>query len=275
MYVVEGQEYIEFWNNAINKARECESISWSNLSTHSNEYGFCSISLDQRICREMNLICKNNNLAEFTLLIAVFMISLSKYSMNMDISVGIPCYRDKKQRTLLVSRVLPVSVSLNNCSFIEYMVEVKNEILGVYKNQSLLNSKILQDNSVNSLLELTPINICMKGLHDQKDIDYMLSSEKNQLSVVIAPMNDVLARIDLIYDNQCASSVDIHIIQSIFINILKSVLKNINIKVSDIEIVSKEEKEHILYDFNNNEMDIPEITISQLFEEQVTKKPES
>ncbi|MHB8064368.1 MAG: condensation domain-containing protein, partial [Ruminiclostridium sp.] len=58
-------------------------------------------------------------------------------------------------------------------------------------------------------------------------------------------------------------------------NVVNFILKNGDVSVSNIEIVSKEEKEHILYDFNNNEMDIPEITISQLFEEQVTKKPES
>lgn len=59
-----------------------------------------------------------------------------------------------------------------------------------------------------------------------------------------------------------------------FINIVKRVISNCEEKISDIDILSEEEKNKILYEFNNTKMDFPENkTILELFKEQVVKNP--
>ena len=42
-----------------------------------------------------------------------------------------------------------------------------------------------------------------------------------------------------------------------YINILNAILENIEIKISDIDMLSEEEKNQILYDFNNTTVDYP------------------
>jgi amino acid adenylation domain-containing protein len=57
--------------------------------------------------------------------------------------------------------------------------------------------------------------------------------------------------------------------------IVKSIIKNPEIKLKDINLLSVEEKQKLLYRFNNTRSDYPkDKTIHELFEEQVDKSPE-
>jgi amino acid adenylation domain-containing protein/thioester reductase-like protein len=59
-----------------------------------------------------------------------------------------------------------------------------------------------------------------------------------------------------------------------YINVLKEVLQNIDIKVSDIEIIDKKEKKKILEENNNNHTRYErDKTVIQLFEKQVERTP--
>ena len=53
-------------------------------------------------------------------------------------------------------------------------------------------------------------------------------------------------------------------------------MENQDIKIADIDMLSKSEKDKILYEFNNTDTDYPrDKTIAKIFEEQVKKSPES
>ncbi|HAG42422.1 MAG TPA: hypothetical protein DCL31_02305 [Clostridium sp.] len=59
-----------------------------------------------------------------------------------------------------------------------------------------------------------------------------------------------------------------------YVNILKEVVNNIEIKLSEIEMLSEEEEKQLLYDFNATNAKYPEDkTIYELFEEQVKNTP--
>ena len=59
-----------------------------------------------------------------------------------------------------------------------------------------------------------------------------------------------------------------------YLNILNRVLNNIDIKLKDIDILSKEEKNKILYDFNNTSTEYPkDKTVVDLFENQAKQTP--
>ena len=58
------------------------------------------------------------------------------------------------------------------------------------------------------------------------------------------------------------------------LNILKEIVNNIEVKISDIVILGKEEKQKLLVEFNNTSLEYKkEKTIQELFEEQVEKTP--
>jgi amino acid adenylation domain-containing protein len=59
-----------------------------------------------------------------------------------------------------------------------------------------------------------------------------------------------------------------------FLKILEQVLDNPEVRLTDIELLEEDEKQRILYDFNDTKADYPkDKTIHQLFEEQVEKSP--
>ncbi|OPY29541.1 MAG: 3-hydroxypropionyl-coenzyme A synthetase [Methanobacterium sp. PtaU1.Bin242] len=61
-----------------------------------------------------------------------------------------------------------------------------------------------------------------------------------------------------------------------YIKILEEVATNPDLKLNDIDIITEEEKNTILFDFNNNPAEYPqEETIQEIFEEQVKRTPDN
>ncbi|MFJ8520736.1 condensation domain-containing protein, partial [Lysinibacillus xylanilyticus] len=255
---IKESDPIKYWKEAINKAMVSEEIKWSNSGKGSNEKGVYSILLDKYHCDKLKEISKNNNLITYTFLVSVLKICLSKYLHKNDITIGIPCYRSQNQKKIILNKVLPLTSSIDyNESFLSYMMIIKDEILQLYKNQSYLNPKILQDENINNMMELTSINICMKGLHDEKDIDYILNSNKNEMSFLFESLQNNVINIRVIYNKQSLSMFYIEALCNIFLNIFSSIILNYNLKVSEIGLLSEEEKSQILYEFNNTKADYP------------------
>ncbi|NOQ28198.1 MAG: AMP-binding protein, partial [Bacteroidales bacterium] len=61
-----------------------------------------------------------------------------------------------------------------------------------------------------------------------------------------------------------------------FKSIVSSIIKNPKVKLKEIELLSQEEKQQLLYEFNDTQSDYPkDKTIHELFEEQVDKAPDN
>ncbi|RIU88106.1 condensation domain-containing protein, partial [Oceanobacillus picturae] len=268
---------IKYWKEEIAKAKAIEKIEWGSYSTESNEKGQYLISIDKYYCNKLKELCKNNNLMMYTFLVSVLNVTISKYLSNKDITIGVPCYRAANQKRVMLNKVLPLTSNINiEESFVDYMLNTKNSILRLYKNQSYLNSKLLQNENISSdLMELTPINVCMRGLHDEIDIEYILSSSKNELSFIIEEFKEDSTNIKVVFNQNNFSEDNIKILCNSFFNVLNSVLINHNQKISEIDIISEEEKNKILYEFNDTEVKYPKvISLQELFEAQVEKTPD-
>ena len=60
-----------------------------------------------------------------------------------------------------------------------------------------------------------------------------------------------------------------------FLNILKDIASDAKKLISDIDMLSEDEKKQIFFEFNNTATDYPmEKTVYQLFEEQALKRPD-
>ncbi|WP_459735727.1 condensation domain-containing protein, partial [Peribacillus sp. N1] len=242
---------IQYWREAIHIAKNSEGNTWGH-GEDSHEAGQYEITIDKCYCDRLKEICKDNDLLSFTFIVSAFKVSLSKYLSEKDITIGIPCYRPVGR--VMLNKVLPLTSHIDyDQSFSNYMMSIKGEMLQIYKNQSYLNTKILQDENINNLMELTPINISMKGLHQEKDIDYILSSSKNQLSFILESTQNESSNIKVIYNKKQLSEFDVRILTDSFFNVFKSVLVNYNQKISELELLLEEEKNQLLKEFNHTD----------------------
>jgi amino acid adenylation domain-containing protein len=87
---------------------------------------------------------------------------------------------------------------------------------------------------------------------------------------------DGILELEWIYQVEKFSEVDIKKIHQGLSNILSDALSNPGKKISEIELLSEQEKHQVLYEFNDTEMDYPkDKAIHELFEDQVEKTPDN
>ncbi|MBN1050272.1 amino acid adenylation domain-containing protein [Clostridium botulinum] len=265
----------KYWINELQSLQESERILCDyNIKGYKVEE-HC-IGIDKQILQRLQGICKANEFVMYSFLASVIKISLSKYMNKKNITIGIPVYRAKDSKTIMHSKVLPLTSNINDDeSFKEYMFSIKNKILEIYKNQGDLNKSVLLESKVyNDIMDLTHINVCMRPFHEEKYINYITKSSKNDISFLFELLEDSTMKFKIVYNANKFSEDTINTLSRTFINILDTVSNNYNEKIKYIGILCDKEKDRILCQFNENNMQYDKTkTIQELFEMQVEKTP--
>ncbi|WP_291571170.1 non-ribosomal peptide synthetase, partial [Clostridium sp. UBA4548] len=270
---------LSYWNEQLKNLSDSEKFIWDYCDEYPYKKSIYKEIFDKEHGNKLSNICKNNNLLIYTFLVSTLKITLSKYMGKNDIVIGIPCYSIQHNRgNAHINKLLPlVSYIDYEKTYLEYMDSIKTKVLGNYKNQAYLTSKILLQNGLpNDVFDLTQINVCMKELHEDKDINYICQSSKNELSFLLDLMKDNSIGIHIIYNSNKITESTVKAIYESYSTALRDVVNNCNKKVKDIKILSEKKLNKILYEFNDTKAYYPiDKTIHELFEEQVQKTPDN
>ena len=233
---------------------------------------------------------KQLGVTPYMLLLSVYYILLSKYSSQEDIVVGSPIVgRNIAELYNLIGmfvNTLAMRANIDsNLSFKDFLSYIKNMCLNNYKYQDypfdeLVDKlKIQRDTSRNPLFDVMFIyQNNGNATADFGDIktEYFTPDtkiSKFDLSLEVIPENDIL-NLSFEYSTALFNKQFIEDLSKHYSNILTSCLDNLNVKISNICMLSEAEKNKILYDFNNTKTDYPkDKTIAELFEEQAKKTP--
>ena len=233
---------------------------------------------------------KQLGVTPYMLLLSVYYILLSKYSSQEDIVVGSPIVgRNIAELYNLIGmfvNTLAMRANIDsNLSFKDFLSYIKDICLNNYKYQDypfdeLVDKlKIQRDTSRNPLFDVMFIyQNNGNATADFGDIktEYFTPDtkiSKFDLSLEVIPENDIL-NLSFEYATALFNKQFIEDLSKHYSNILTSCLDNLNIKISNICMLSEAEKNKILYDFNNTKTDYPkDKTIAELFEEQAKKTP--
>ena len=237
-------------------------------------------------------ISKDLGVTPYMILLACYYILLSKYTSQDDIVVGSPIVgRDIKQTYSLIGmfvNTLALRNKINNnSSFKDFVLQIKQNMLDAYKNQSypfdeLVNKlNIKRDTSRNPLFDTMFIyqNNGVTNLDFNNTLANLYIPDVNiskfDLSLEAIPQ-DTEIELSFEYATKLFNEDFIKALSNHYLNILNNVLADTDITISSIEMLSEEEKHKILYDFNNTNVDYPKNkTIVDLFEEQVQKTPDN
>lgn len=233
---------------------------------------------------------KQLGVTPYMLLLSVYYILLSKYSSQEDIVVGSPIVgRNIAELYNLIGmfvNTLAMRANIDsNLSFKDFLSYIKDMCLNNYKYQDypfdeLVDKlKIQRDTSRNPLFDVMFIyQNNGNATADFGDIktEYFTPDtkiSKFDLSLEVIPENDIL-NLSFEYATALFNKQFIEDLSKHYSNILTSCLDNLNVKISNICMLSEAEKNKILYDFNNTKTDYPkDKTIAELFEEQAKKTP--
>ena len=240
--------------------------------------------LDDNHISKISEMATNNGVSPYMIYLSAFFILLYKYTGQSDINVGIPfanreLNETKRMLGMFVNNIVARGKIQSDQTFKGFLNDIKNQELndlsnGFYPYDMLVKKLGIKSDSIrNPLFDIMFIYQNNEEKFDNNweiiEIDNKVS--KFNLSLEIKPTKNI---INLEYRTDLFKAETIERFYSHYMNILDSVLDNIDEKISNISVLSKEEKNKILYKFNDTHMEYPsQKTIFELFEEQVQKTP--
>lgn len=248
-------------------------------------------SIDSNTALKINELSKALGVTPYIILLSSYYILLSKYTSQDDIVVGSPIVGRDIANTYNLIGMFVNTLALrahidNNLPFKQFILNIKENMLEAYKYQTypfdeLVNKlNIKKDTSRNPLFD----TMFLYQNNGYKDIEFDgIKSEyyipdthisKFDLSLEALPTNNGEIKLSFEYATSLFDEEFIKNMASHYLNILKTILDNADIKILDIDMLSEKEKNKILCKFNDTENNYPQNkTLVDLFEEQVKKTP--
>lgn len=296
------------WENKYNESEEIKRQEkyWLNKLKDSNnlqldlpyDYKFkaersyqgkkISYIIEEEKFRKIERYAKKIHVSPYMLFISTFFILLYKYTGQEEILLGSPVVNrnineTKRMIGMFVNNIV-IKAKINpEESFLEFLSQMKEQILEDLSNQNypfdmlVKNLGIVGQHAKNPLFDClftyqnNEENTIKLDEHECKIIEIENNISKFNLSIEIKPKAHT---INIEYCSDIFKKETIEQIYNHYINTLRLISENNDIKIKEISVISEEEKNKILNKFNDIKLKYSkEKTISQLFEEQAKKTP--
>lgn len=229
------------------------------------------ISLSRKIIK----FTKKSNFSIYLVLLACWKILLHKYTGNAELVVGSPSYYYfESSQGKKTPKIIPLR-SLVDCelTFKSFLLEIEQTSIEAYIHQDFSLDEVSHLLKIEEQQDLSAIFntiFLLENIHDRE-----IAVSNHCLTVSCAVNNDVI-RGKIKYSEQLFQAKTIESIVETYLNIIDSVINNINIKVADIEFLNLLNKKQLLQEFNHNSQEFPlSETIDRLFTKQVRQTPNS
>ncbi len=248
--------------------------------------------IDKELTIQLNKLASKNGATLFMVLLSVYNILLSKYSGQEDIVVGTPIEGRTHADLELVMGMFVNTLALRNKPqaqkvYQEFLEEIKYNSIKAYENQDYQFEMLVDKLKLKRNIGRNPLfdtMFSLQNVHDRRNSNNESKSSSNNFSHRIAKFDLSLAAVELNdgiqlsfeYSTKLFIKATIERLAEHFENIIQTIVKHPEIILAEIEMISGEEKEQLLYAFNDTKAEYPkDKTISHLFEERVDQIPES
>lgn len=282
-----------FWNSLFETVPEIATIPSSNSFTRNNlncKSYRKEFVLSQDLINIITEFCKNYKISVFNFFMAVFSIYIGRTSGLDDFVIGSPILnransRQKNTSGIFISTV-PVKIELkNNIEFINLARNISTSLFNIFKHQKYPYLSLLEDlrhtdstipNLYNILISYQNVRSTANTSEVPYDIRWISTNcTSDSIDIHIYDMNDS-GDINIAYDYQRNkySEHDIICVHERILNIINQILSKNDICINDIDIVTPDEKNEILVNFNANKINYDTSkSIKQIFENQVKLTP--
>lgn len=301
-YIEKEQEYKQshkytidksYWNKTFSSMPEIATIPNISKVEPSSSYNANRLifNIDKELLNKISIFCKENHLSFFNFFISIYAIYINRVSSVNDFVIGTPILNrttiNDKQSTGMFVNTVPIRFNfIENTSFDEFVKTISKNIIGILRHQKYSYNSILEDirakftnvpNLYNIMFSYQLTKAYDKNIGNYKTNWGFNHSSANDIAIHIYDINDT-GTMEINYDYLANkySEEDISDLHKRIIHIISQIIKNPSINLNNIDIVTLEEKNKILYEFNNTHAEYPkDKTIIDLFEEQVKKTPDN
>ena len=280
-----------FWTSYLDNKPNCVTIpSFTNLKNDDPTIANRKIfALDNSLIKKINSFCNLYNVSLYNFLIAIYSIYISKINKSNDFILGTPIlnrtsFTQKNTMGMFINTV-PIRVKPeNNISFLSYVNDIAVNFTSIYRHQKYSYQYILEDLRKNdySIPNLYKILLSYQitKTTTTEDASYFCDWNFNgriadDMDIHFFDLNDS-GDLNIAYDYRLAKYTEEEILQihKRILYIIEQVLLNPGLYLKDVSITTPQELNEILNLSETNNCSYPSTkTISQLFEEQVTKTP--
>jgi amino acid adenylation domain-containing protein/thioester reductase-like protein len=291
---VESEKYIkdeEFWREYLNNIQSPVSLKevTSKVSTKANRY---SIMLDKEINNKIKEYTKVNKVSPYTLFLAALSTYIYRIKDENDFIIGTPVlnrsnFKEKQILGMFVSTI-PTRIKIEeNIKFLDLVKQLGNDTMSLFRHQKYPITKILEYIHGTTDIKGKIYNVMLSYQNARSNIEEnskQLSTKwlfsgyiQDDLEIHILDMdNDGILHINYDYLTDLFKNVEIKYLHTRIMSIIQNAVEDIEINVDNVNIMSKEEKNKILHDFNDTHTNYPKNkSVIQLFEEQVKKNPDN
>ncbi len=236
--------------------------------------------------------CDNNKISVYNFFMAVYSLYIARVSGVDDFVMGTPIlnrtnFEQKNTIGMFVS-TSPLRIILNHQNtFAEFAKKVMMDTMEAFRHQkygykSVLEDLRKRDNSIPNLYNIILSYQATKTVEENSEVNYSTDwafngNSAEELQIHLFDLNDEDSMsVAYDYKKELFEKEDISNLHNRILEIINQIISNEEILLKDIEVVTKEEKNKILNEFNNTKIEYPHNkTIVDLFEEQVEKTPEN
>ncbi|WP_162862614.1 non-ribosomal peptide synthetase [Acetivibrio cellulolyticus] len=265
------EEAKKYWLEKLSAEMCSASLSFDFMRSQEYEKAKCEISFDRSTVDKLLEIIGDSELDLYISLLSVYKVLLFKYTGQEDITVASPVFgADCK-----TNRVIPVRDAIDDeISFKELVNKVAKSVTEAYENQCYPIAELVKmlgmAENKNSFANTVLI---FENIHERE-----LCIEEEALQAVFVSFRKEGKKLsgNITYNSKVYSEDTIKRLSNRYSHVLSQVLKDMNIKIADIELITKDERKQILTEFNKTTTQFPwDKTICELFEEQAEKVPEN
>ncbi len=218
-------------------------------------------------------VSKNSPIRLHIILTAGITLLLNKYTGNNDVVTGAPIYKQEVEGEF-INTVLPLYNKVEpGMAFKGLLLHVSQTVREAVENQNFPVEVLLYKLNIpyakGQDFPLFDVAVMLDNIHDPRQMGHV----RNHLSFIFN-LDEAAGKIscEMKYNSRVYDEETIETVFRRFLHIMKSALAGLDKNVTEIDLVTKEERDKILEDFNRTEKDYPEnLTITEWFQQQVDR----
>ena len=268
-------------NMILDKKREKEK------SFNGNKITF---KIDKNYSDKIKIFADENKVTLNSIFLSMFNLVLSKYMYSDDIVIGMATsgrtLKEESDKIGMFVKTIPFRTKLNfEDSIVDYIKSTQKRVLEYIDNSIYTYEELVKDLDLPRNISKNPLFDIMFVYQNTGMPIVKFENEKVELSALtsnttkfditceVIPNNNEFD-INIEYSTDLFYEETIHRFASHYINSIKAILENTNNCIKDIDILSKEERDIIINEYNNTKTDYPkDKSIIELFKDQVKLTP--
>ncbi|MBU4009832.1 MAG: AMP-binding protein, partial [Proteobacteria bacterium] len=306
---VDGERDWEYWLKKLEGELPILDLPYDHAKSSTISFSSDSISLDinNDLFLSIKKVARKLRVTPNVFLLAIYQLFLHRYTGQADILVGTPTAgRNRKDYGGIVGyfvNMIPIRARfIDNPSFRQFLDQVRQEVKDAREHQDIPFSLIVERLQPKREMNQPPIIQTLFGWEDSNSfenmIDPIITCEANgrevwdmgdfsmeliqkkmlneyDLSVRIGVFKECL-RVFFDFNPDVFEKTTIKRMIAGFQALIESVVENPDVLIEEATILSENEKNKILYDWNNTETDYPrDSCVHHLFESIAEKFPDS